>query len=268
MTNILRKILPNHEQVMTLHLQIENKPFLKRYLGDTPSPLTLLDHYRHLTQLKVVYDTFAELIATSGLAFPKELQALLQRGEHIQHDLEFLSPYVSTESRDIILETTTNYANHLRQIPRENNHELLIHFLISILGDLNGGQFLKNCVRRLYRESNIYSESQPDAGVSFYSFERRTAANLTAWLKTIIPFHEDETIEMPTHEHSQQLAQGAVDAFTMQAAIVDELEQTRFSKQPSVTKNNASFFQSNPWIVPAATVAAATVVVGIMTAIR
>lgn len=268
MTNILRKILPNHQQVTVLHLQIESKPFLKRYLGDTPSPLTLLDHYRHLTQLKLIYDTFAAHMTGSDLVLPESLQPLLQRADNIQRDLDFLSPYISVENRDTILESTHRYYMHLRQIPRENAHELLIHFLISILGDLNGGQFLKNCVRRLYRESNIYSESQPDAGVSFYSFERGTAANLTAWLKTIIPFHEDESIEMPTHKHSQQLAQGAVDAFTMQAAIVDELEQTRFSKQPSVTKNNASFFQSNPWIVPAATVAAATVAVGIMTAIR
>lgn len=278
MTSILRDILPNHQEVTALHLAIETKPYLLRYLGKANNELTLLDHYRHLRQLKTIYDTFSELMTSSAFTpqLPENLAALLQRGSNIQHDLDFLSPYVKAASKDDILQSTQQYADHLRQIPLEagstNNNELLINFLVSILGDLNGGQFLKIYVKRMYERNGIFSKDAPDNGVRFYSFEKGTATNLTEWLKTFITFHDEQAEEPVAYdEDAQLLGKGAVDAFTMQSAIVDELEETRFSvpalkkSEPSLAKNNSTLFScNNTWKVAAA--ATATVAAGLVLA--
>lgn len=273
MTNILRRILPNHQQVMKLHLEIEEKPFLKRYLGKAEGELTLTDHYRHLRQLKHIYDTFTELMSSASFApqLPDELKLLLQRGANIQSDLDFLRPHVTAENRDEILPATKDYAAYLREIPisndSERNKELLINFLVAILGDLNGGQFLKTCVRKLYERSGVYSVDLPDNGVRFYSFAKGTPDLLTNWLKTFITFNEicdnEEENAQNFDESANILGDGAVQAFTMQAAIVDELEQTRaanavLQKAPVVSRNNATLFSCNSSMKVAAAVALTT----------
>jgi heme oxygenase len=273
MTNILGQILPNHQEVTALHLAIEKKPYLMRYIGKESSELTLVDHYRHLRQLKAIYDTFSALMNSSTFTpqLPENLAALLQRGSNIQHDLDFLSPHVTADNKDDILESTQQYADHLRQIPLEagstNNNELLINFLVSILGDLNGGQFLKTYVKRMYERNGIFSKDAPDNGVRFYSFEKGTATNLTEWLKTFITFHNEQAEEQAEYdEDAKLLGKGAVDAFTMQSAIVDELEQTRLGapalkkSEASVAKNNSAFFScNNIWKAAAATTASVAV---------
>jgi heme oxygenase len=248
MTNILQQILPNHPEVNKLHLAIELKPFLQRYLGKAEGPLTLLDHYRHLRQLKSVYDTFTQLLTSDNFTpkLPDALICLLQRGARIQQDLDFLSPYVASGDKDMELESTKNYVAYLKNLPLrkgdDRNNELLIHFLVSILGDLNGGQFLKRLVTKLYEREGIYKHDAPENGVKFYHFDKDTIANLTSWLKSFIKFnaihhtHDGDGSQMEmssstksssVDENAARLGKGAVDAFTMQSAIVDELERTR-----------------------------------------
>lgn len=278
MTSILRQILPNHQEVTALHLAIEKKPYLMRYLGNATGELTLLDHYRHLRQLKTIYDTFSELMTSSAFTpqLPPSLAGLLQRGANIQHDLDFLSPHVTDDNKDDILDSTQQYADHLRQIPLEagstNNNELLINFLVSILGDLNGGQFLKTYVKRMYERNGIFSKDAPDNGVRFYSFEKGTTDNLTNWLKSFITFHDEQAEDAVAYdEDAELLGKGAVNAFTMQSAIVDELEQTRpgtpalRQSETSVARNSSTLFScNNTWKVAAA--ATATVAVGLVLA--
>lgn len=281
MTSILKQILPNHGEVNKLHLAIENKPFLKRYLGKAEGELTLDDHYRHLRQLKCVYDAFTEILTSTEFTpkLPESLACLLTRGKRIQEDLDFLSPYVKTANKDDVLASTTEYVNYLKKLPIKKgddiNNGVLIHFLVSILGDLNGGQFLKNIVKNLYKKHGMFSAEDPDNGVRFYYFDKGVVNNLTEWLKSFIEFkdiskesdhNELQMEEIEVSDNAARLGQGAVDAFNMQSAIVDELEKTRTPntvlKQTPVAKNNASFFSCSN-VAKAAVVGTIAVGVGL-----
>jgi heme oxygenase len=262
MTNILEQILPQEAQseVKKLHIAIENKTFLKRYMNRVVnSPLALLDHYRHICQLKCIYDAFAKQLTSKECMpkLPESLNCLLERANKIEDDLAFLGQYVNDADKNRILDSTNKYVNYLNNIKVTHgipSSELLIHFLVSILGDLNGGQFLKNIVKKMYEKNGMYSAEQPNQGLTFYSFAPNTAANLTEWLKTFITFRnpKDEYYQPLTNDDpdARLLGKGAIDAFNMQSSIIDDLESTRAStaefnktsQKTTVAQNASSFF--------------------------
>jgi heme oxygenase len=226
MTNILRRILPNQEAINKMHVAIEGMPFLQRYSGNTPDPLTLVDHYQHLVQLKVLYATFSTLLSSANFkpVFPEHLQSLLQRDKNIEADLQFLDPHVLAKDKGKVNTATQHYVQLLKQLP---NEELLIHFLVSLLGDLNGGQFLKVIVRDLYLKHQLIADKHAQEGTHFYVFNKHIGSDLTAWLQTFIPFNHDESLNYGDDNHAKLRGKAAMHAFRMQTAIVEELELTR-----------------------------------------
>jgi heme oxygenase len=151
MTRILEQILPQavQQEVKDLHLTVENKPFLKRYLNKTDNSLMLVDHYRHLTQLKCIYTAFSTRLTNKHFSpsLPENLSCLLQRADKIEKDLLFLEPYVKDSAKNNILESTQQYVAYLNKL--EDNNELLIHFLVSILGDKRWAIFKANCAKNV-----------------------------------------------------------------------------------------------------------------------
>lgn len=223
-----------HQAVCHTHRTVELKPFLARYKEPM---LTLQDHYRHLCQLHAIYmlleEKVASLVQAEFITLPDDLKFVLTRQHEIEKDLQFLEQAMSIKQRPAVLASTENYLSHLKKIDMDSEsgkREILMHFLVRLLGDVFGGQKLKRQVGLLYKK-RINSERDADAveGVAFYHFQDGMVGKVKNWVNSLAVFDSDP----------ECLGRYGNASFDFHAAIFDELESTRHP--PSVLSQNSLF---------------------------
>lgn len=217
-----------------LHVITENKSYLVRYKKDE---LTLLDHYRHLSQLLLIYQAIEKKLKNQNFLpkLPVELAYLLNRSEEIKKDLKFLEPFIAKGKKDFFFKTTKSYEQYIDQM--KINNEIFSHFLVRILGDLFGGQKIKGDVIRLYQRKGIFSEDHLEKGVHFYCFREKALGQFINWLN------------QQQLENESNLVDYGNDAFRQHIFIFDELEQTRVESgiQAEIEKKLIQLFQTQQY---------------------
>lgn len=219
-----------------LHKFAEGMPFLKRY--QIPDDLTLRDHYLHLYQLLPIYQLLEDKMKLADKSFnlSAEFSDLLDRAKSIQFDLNFIFQHLPQKIKQIvILPATQAYLSYLNQLnPDTDLNAILGHFLVRILGDLFGGQQLKDYVALLYKTNGI----DASGGTEFYTFRDHMLKNFTqSWLN-----HPPEMID------EDEVVTFANESFDYHIAIFDALEKSR--------KHSFAFFSPACLIATAVTTAA------------
>lgn len=207
-----------HFKTKKMHQDTENKPFLRRY--QSPDRLTITDHYHHLIQLFPIYEALETKIkeADDQLNLASQFSCLLNRSQHIKTDIDFLKTLPQNKkARTELLRSTVAYVNCINQLdPKNDINAILANFLVRILGDLHGGQKLKNYVSAMYAKNNIAG----DVGVTFYSFDANTLPEFNQqWLRKSHDFI-----------NTDELIQHANLAFKAHLPIFDELEKSRIQR--------------------------------------
>jgi heme oxygenase len=213
------------EATQTLHDIVDDKPYLKRYKTDD---LTLNDHLRHLHQLTFIYEVIERKI--KQIAFLRDLHQQLpelnERQPRIALDLFILKEAIYQGNQDSVVakkcDATAKYVEYLENldVSNERNAKILLgHFLTRILGDLFGGQKIKDHLIKLYAKNQklIYGVWEDEnTGLQFYSFSEGALKNLLLWLQKNIPDEWMDTI-----------ITGSKEAFVSHVGIFDELEEIR-----------------------------------------
>lgn len=249
-----------------LHKVAENEAYMARYRTEG---LTLLDHYRHLTQLLPIYEALERKLANPAFspALPDELSFALNRSAQIRKDLEYLKPFVPNEHTDEILKVTRAYVDEINEMDpttETGRSQIFSHFLVRILGDLFGGQHLKSYALEAYKRhpgGRVYQERQPHPGTEHYHFRNGALKDFTAWLNRL---EFGDGVE-------DSLASLADAAFQRHIDLFKELESTRpvsaaFTAarvQTSVARNSAGFFSCNT-LAKAAAAGVAGLAIGAM----
>jgi len=246
------------KETKTLHEETENKPFLVRYRGNE---LTLVDHYRHLTQLFPLYQTLESKLQDPNysLPIPEKLHYLLDQSKKIAADLQFIEPHIPHQYKNQLLKSTETYVDYLKKLDiKDNANEIFGHFLVRILGDLYGGQQIKRYVLNLFRrkELNLNNEQDDKQGVTVYSFPTNLLTpdddalpNVTRWLNHLSCSTENE----------DKIVASCNDAFQRHIPLFDELESTRCSQ----TQNHCNLFKKTAFIGTAAIAASVVTLAGV-----
>lgn len=238
--SILKQISPAsmHVEISKLHDTVENKPYLKRYLDKRGIALELVDHYRNLVQLHDIYVVFAERMTTLNwtFKFPPHLTFLIDRAHVIRQDIYFLQAYVKTSACHEKMAATNAYIKELRAIPRgeAGDYQFLAHFLVAILGDLNGGALaLSGRVQAMYERHHI---AQPSSGVAMYQFPDKTLVNFETFLREKIPFASAAHLaDSAVEQKYVDMGQHIIAAFNHHIKIVEQLETTRHAANASLS---------------------------------
>lgn len=200
------------KNIRKLHRELGDLPFLLRYKGK----LLLKDHYRHLQQLLPIYEVLEKKLKELKITIPNEFSELLNRSAKIKKDLDYLRPHISGVGKDKILSSTQTYVS---QIEKEQDAEKILgHFFVRILGDLHGGQRLKNQVVGHYESHNLVQENEYD-GASFFVFSDVHKDEFIAWIE-----------KEYTNKNITNMISAVTEAFKQHGPIFKELEATRTEK--------------------------------------
>src|SRR5262249_693340 len=154
-------------------------------------------------------------------------------------------PISSIKKQNNILQSTQAYVDQLEKLnltTPEGQIEILTHFLIRILGDLFGGQGLKNCVRTAFQREGLKDENY--SGTSFYCFKENALKDFSNWLNSLKELDENKIIGIAT------------DAYQKHINIFQELESTRTTPGikpvlPSLAKNSNALFTCRNIVIAA-----------------
>nr|YP_009399324.1 Heme oxygenase [Kapraunia schneideri]ARW68930.1 Heme oxygenase [Kapraunia schneideri] len=158
-TNLAQKL---REGTTKSHSMAENVSFVKSFLGG----LVDKDSYRKLVaNLYFVYDAMEEQIdqqkkhpAVNAIYFPE-----LYRKASLEKDLQYY--YGNNWLQEIKPSPATqSYINRIHQISYTAPELLIAHSYTRYIGDLSGGQILKNIAKSAMQLSD-------DLGTSFYDFD-------------------------------------------------------------------------------------------------
>ena len=119
------------------HMLVEKLPFVQYLLKGNITP----EHYvMYLADMLAIYQTIEDLASQAGLFVGLEQ---LPRAQHIQQDLEELSPGNQTS----LLPATQQYLAYLNRLfdsPRRE--QLFAHVYVRHMGDLYGGKMISRVV--------------------------------------------------------------------------------------------------------------------------
>ncbi|HBE17803.1 MAG TPA: heme oxygenase [Cyanobacteria bacterium UBA11149] len=195
------------------HTAAENTAYMKCFLKG----IVEREPFRKLlANLYFVYSTLEEGLeqnqnhpAIAPIYFPE-----LNRKANLERDLEF---YYGDNWRAEIapLPAGEVYVNRLQEIANTNPVLLIAHAYTRYLGDLSGGQALKNIIRSALKLS-------PDAGTAFYEFEQIPSVEAKRGFKEK---YRDALNSLPIDEETiQQIVEEANYAFQLNRDVVHELE--------------------------------------------
>lgn len=249
--------------VRKLHDQVHDKPFIAQY---SQGKVTLIDHYRHLQQLEIIYCNIENMLKNPSFNYtvPLELQELVERRRLIASDMSFLERHIPPAvKRAPLANNTLHYIHYLQKFKMEYDETsdvLLAHFLVRILGDLSGGQSFKEYIKTLYKKEGLIKNSDSNEGVAFYEFSEEMHKKCARWLDTLTSgehaLHQDET-------RMKRIINFANESFDIHIKIFDELyaDQPRFSmNKPAL---NGSCFFAQPTVLAATAVAATAAVIAL-----
>lgn len=220
-----------------LHDTAHYQPYLARYHNEN---FQLLDHYRHLLQLLPIYRAIEVKMreADFHLILPEHLHFALTRSKEIEKDLDVLAQLIPNAQSNQLVKATSDYASLIDQLDvstQEGKNTIFAHFLLRILGDLFGGQGLKQGVTDALKRG--WYNPEGNDGRAFYVFPDKALNDFAAWLKA------------ESSEHDDAIVNFATDAYQRNINIFIELEQTRVAPKPahsqqlaSISKNASSFF--------------------------
>ena len=140
--------------------------------------------------------------------------AELNRHQNLEKDLDF---YYGENWRDQITPSAAgqNYIDRIRKISNTEPTLLVAHAYVRYMGDLSGGQALKNIVRSAI-------DLPPDVGTAFYEFDQiptieKKRAFKEKYRQALDSLPVDEAI-------AEQIVAEANCAFQLNRDIVNELE--------------------------------------------
>ncbi|GEM_PF-3299186 len=217
------------------HQALHEQPFIKKYQDNT---ITLLEHYRHLSQLLPIYEALEKKLHDGGFEprIPVGVNELLSRSLKIKNDLSCMLPYLNIVDKEIVSSATQRYVKKIEamKVSDEKSIEIFAHFLVRVLGDMFGGQKIKESVLKLYKRSEVELTSLYP-GISFYTFNPNTFKDFTHWLNEL-KLAEKEKFTLINCMN---------DGLSRHAPIFEELERANTSKTPSLY----SFFNANKGII-------------------
>ncbi len=148
------------ESTNSLHRIAERSRLMKRLLGGR---LEREAYCRLLRNLHVLYATLEEALERrphdaliGSLGLPR-----LYRTPALAADLECLNG--TGWSALPVTQSMTEYQSHIEQLGRENRLLLVAHAYVRYMGDLSGGQLLRDIVRKAW---GLHGET----GTAFFSF--------------------------------------------------------------------------------------------------
>jgi heme oxygenase (biliverdin-producing, ferredoxin) len=195
------------------HTMAENTAFMKCFLKG----IVEWEPFRKLTaDLYFLYSAMEEEIrrhkddAIVGLLYFPELE----RQQKLEKDLEF---YYGENWRNEISasEEGKNYVARIREVSNTNPALLVAHSYVRYMGDLSGGQSLKNIVRSAL---NL----PPDKGTGLHEFDQISTVEARREFKAK---YRDALNSLPVDDTlAQQIVDEANYAFQLNRNVVHELE--------------------------------------------
>lgn len=173
-----------HAKTLKLHHEAHDTKLMVRY---REHKIALIDHYRHLCQLLPIYLALEEKILCNDFTFkiPDDLAYLREISKRILEDIAFLKKYIPKElhgGAGVLLPETNAYVAELKDLKvGDDNNKILAHFLLRVLGDLNGGMALRGYLTQIFRVKGIVRDAK-DEGVCFYTFPADALAKVTGWV--------------------------------------------------------------------------------------
>lgn len=139
-----------------LHARAERAGVMRRLLEGR---LERARYVRFLASLHAIYDALEAALAEDRVRAVAPMPAL-RRAEALRRDLE---DYGSDPRSAQPERAAVDYASRLAQLAREDPALVAAHAYVRYLGDLSGGQILRNIVERRLAPG-------PGRGVAFYNF--------------------------------------------------------------------------------------------------
>ena len=119
------------------HTAVEHLPFIQYLLKGN---ITQHDYVIYLAEMTAIYQRLEDLAQQAGLFNGLED---LPRSQHMQQDLDELSPGYTTE----LLASTQTYLAHLDLIAQSDQpNQLFAHVYVRHMGDLYGGKLIARVV--------------------------------------------------------------------------------------------------------------------------
>ncbi len=185
------------------------KCFLKGIVEREPFRKLLADFYFLYSTLEEELERHKDDPVISNIYFPE-----LNRKQNLAKDLEYY--YGENWAADIFPSVAgQTYVARIREVSQTDSALLVAHSYVRYMGDLSGGQSLKNIARSAL-------ELPADQGTQFYEFEQISTAEARREFKgkyrdglNALPI--DETLE-------QKIVDEANHAFKLNRDVVHELE--------------------------------------------
>ena len=144
------------------HSAAENTKFVASFLKGVLDP----EEYRKLiTNFWYVYETMEERLQETNDPFVNEIKkwnVLLFRTAFIQRDLRYYYGPMWRE-KQIPTEACNRYCYRINEIAEKDPYLLIAHHYTRYIGDLSGGQILKNIAEKALKPPK-------GAGLNFYEF--------------------------------------------------------------------------------------------------
>jgi heme oxygenase len=192
-----------------LHAEVERTGIMRRLLAGR---IDRAGYVRLLHNLSAIYATLEPLLVrhSSHPWIATIIDVALFRAEALRADLKDLS---EREDRDTTpAPATIAYSRRLQALDRDAPQLLVAHAYVRYLGDLSGGQLLKQIVSRSLQLTS-------SAGLAFYDFgdSQTVAARAMAFRQALAA--------LPVDDHAAGLlAAEAQHAFALHAALFRELD--------------------------------------------
>jgi hypothetical protein len=159
--------------------------YLAHYATDT---VTLLDHYRYLSQLLPIYAALEERMQQPNffIKIPDQFTDMHNRSQRIKNDLAYLEKYIPAPERErgrIILDSTRQYVSCIQGKKTDifQQIEVFGYFLARVIADVWMGATTKNLIEKLYRKEKIFSSEK---GIENYSYTRKMLRQFADWVNS------------------------------------------------------------------------------------
>ena len=200
-----------------IHAQLESHPWVKKLFKGAA---TLQEYKSYLLALKAVYEALEQGIVQYQSYHPETdlfhqlIDPAYFRKDAIQDDLETLHHIVQSQLDIVTSAGVLNYRQRIVNITKDNPILLVAHAYVRYLGDLSGGQMLKQ---------KLEHQHQYQFPVAFYEFNNLKLSSIAS-----SKLHFRDTLNEIEISDLQKnnLVQEVVKAFELNKGLFDELVES------------------------------------------
>ena len=207
MTTQLRLAARLRDETQALHRVAEHSGIMRELLHGRLDRRAYCLLLRNLHALYVALEGAMDRHAMATLVSPIRFPPLF-RASALREDLEHL--HGGDWAALALVDATRAYVERLQQIADEQPVLLVAHAYVRYMGDLSGGQLLRDIVRRSY--------ALDDAGIAFYRFPANIDAQTAKWqFRAAI---DALPVDPPT---ARDIVEESKSAFARHARLFEEL---------------------------------------------